>query len=201
MKNEILDEIIEDAAYQLLEKDEKIIWEGNPIFQPNYNFISVKYTDLNDDKLKVFILLFGSGILAFFYWIGVIWLFVNALQPAVVFFLIAAILVFISPRLLIRIKRKHTRYIITDQQIIFQLWVFPKIQYHNIPFSEIKDFIISDDDQKHGLIFLIMKDQQKIRFETFDLINGEKRHQPTLEMLEDVNEVAQYIKKGIQGKL
>ena len=52
-----------------------------------------------------------------------------------------------------------------------------------------------------GVIYLALKHPYRIGFDTHNLSTGERRHQPTLEMVENVKEVGRYIRMGIHGKL
>ena len=65
----------------------------------------------------------------------------------------------------------------------------------------INNIIIVEENKTEGVIFLAVKNPTAISFETYNLNNGEKRHQPTLEMIENVEEVGNYIRQGIQKKL
>ena len=57
------------------------------------------------------------------------------------------------------------------------------------------------DRDKIGSIFIATHHPELVPFETKDLSNNNKRHQPTLESLDNVQEVAQLITKAIQGDL
>ena len=201
MKNEILDEIIDDPAHKLFEKNEKIIWEGSPIFKRNTNFLPSQYIDFSDDKLMNFVLLCGFAILSCFIFGVIIWLFSVSFNPYTIVFILLLLLISLSPRFFSIFKRKRMRYIITSKQIVFQRWNFPKNNYYGIRFHQIKNFVISNNEENYGVIFLVIENPQNIPFHTYDLSNGEQRHQPTLEMIENVNEVGECIKLGIQGKL
>jgi len=57
---------------------------------------------------------------------------------------------------------------------------------------------ISKKEQKMGSIILSLNDPTKVDFETFNLTNNNKRHQPSLELLDDVKKVAQLLRKAIK---
>ncbi len=73
--------------------------------------------------------------------------------------------------------------------------------HHEIPFSEIKNIAITEKFNNTGVIYLGLKDPSLIPFETKNLNNGDIRHQPTIEYIENVHKVGMIIQQGIQGKL
>ena len=108
-------------------------------------------------------------------------------------------------------QKRRTKYIISNERILFQLWkqeevlfenwILGRREYHSISFSEINNMTIVEEAPNKGAIFLSVKNPNDIPFNTFDFSNGERRHQPTLELVEEVKAVGEYIKMGIQGKL
>lgn len=99
-------------------------------------------------------------------------------------------------------KNKHTQYAITSKRILFSLGHWKKNRIQDIPFSKLKNLLITQDEKKKvGTIFLAMKNPTTVNFETYEIINhkkSEKRHQPTLENLKQVNKVAKFIRQGIK---
>jgi hypothetical protein len=190
MKDEILDDIFEDNIYRSLEKHEKVIWDGKPQFSSSTWGRSITSLILRFSVV---------GLILFWLFGGITFL-----------FLLFLILIF-QKDLIKYISKYKNRYLITDQRIIFQLWDIKEVltlnwkrdYLHNysIPFSEINNIIIVEENKTEGVIFLAVKNPTAISFETYNLNNGEKRHQPTLEMIENVEEVGNYIRQGIQKKL
>lgn len=99
-------------------------------------------------------------------------------------------------------KNKNTGYAITSKRILFRLGHWKKNRIQDIPFSKIKNLLITQDEKNAiGTIFLILKNPTAANFDTFEIINykkSEKRHQITLENLKQVDKVAELIRQGIQ---
>jgi len=197
MKNEILDDgFIEDLRWSL-EPGEKIIWEGRPHvrFMASHPFKDVKF-EFED--------LFGAAIISFGFLfilipIVIYLIYLGGIPRYLTLFLIGFFLLIRGSAI---IKRKKTKYTITSQRIIFQLWKMGEGEtLHIIPFSKIKNIAITEESDNNGVIYLGLKDPSSILFETEHIIDGDKRHQPTLEFIDDVKEVGQYIQQGIIGKL
>jgi len=98
-------------------------------------------------------------------------------------------------------KSRKIRYIITDQRVLFQLWKKRKLQFHTVPLEEIKKILITDEDKQNGTIMLQMKNGKVKPFKTTDLRNDSLRPHVSLEMIDNVDEVAEYIEMGMQDKL
>jgi hypothetical protein len=99
-------------------------------------------------------------------------------------------------------KNKKTEYAITSKRILFRLAHWKKNKIHDIPFSEIKNLlIVRDEKNRIATIFLVVKNPTQINFDTFEILDkrkSEKRHQPTLENIKDIDKVTQLIRQGIQ---
>ena len=98
-------------------------------------------------------------------------------------------------------RRKKTRYLITDKRILFQLWKLGTVQHHSIDFDSIKNVVVVHESKNEGVIYIGVKKPHEIAFDTYSFSGNERRHQPTLEMIGNVEEVASYIKMGVQNKL
>lgn len=213
MKNLILDRPFKDSFSDYMIKGESIIWEGQPT---SLNHLGNDDTSDDYETHRLITILF-IGIILFLSWIDGPFLIISAFSMLFFFSIIL-------PKL-IRKNKRNFNYAITQNQILFQ---FKKKWSHNlvlhaIPFSEIKDIIVvmtydvekikADYKNSHeaipsfylktglekiGTIFIVPKSPKSIKFETTDLIQNEKRHLPTLELLDDVNEVAKTIRKGIK---
>lgn len=176
MKKLILDEPIRDSLADYLDQGENIHWQGISEVRKNFHF--------PDSPLEEFLeslALFNMVLYHIFYKI------INPLWVK---------LIHIG-------KNKSTTYAITSQRIIFKLGHWKKNTFQDILFSQIKNLIVTTDEKnKVGTIFLVVKDPSQINFETFEIINhkkSEKRHQPTLENLPNIEEVAQLIRQGIKN--
>ena len=197
MKHEILDDgFIKDRRWSL-EPGEKIIWEG----RPHVRFISSHpFKDAKFEFEDIFgVVLISCGFLFLLVPILIYFIYLGGVLKYTTLFLIGAF-VFIRGSAII--KRKKTKYTITSQRIIFQLWKIEKGEaLHEIPFSKITNIAVTEESKNNGVIYLGVKNPELIPFETEHIIDGNKRHQPTLEFIDDVKEVSQYIQQGIQGKL
>lgn len=194
MKYEILDEHIIDELHKQLNKGERIIWEGKP--QRSSDF-SLSRGDAAASALIIRIsnlLVLGVALLPFLLFAFLIFDFEIQFY---LFLIIFVILTFI-PEILKILQRKKTKYIISNQRIIFKLWKNGGSKIHSILFSEMKGVVVARETEKDGVIHLVVKNPHRIKFNTFNLSSGERRHQPTLEMIENVEDIASYIRKGIQ---
>ncbi len=99
-------------------------------------------------------------------------------------------------------KNEKTEYAITSKRILFRLGHWKKDRIQDILFSQIKNLLITKyEENAIGTIFLVMKNPAAVNFDTFEIINhskSEKRHQPTLENIKDIDKVTQLIHQGIK---
>ncbi len=177
MKNEILDDIFNDDLRNQLEPNEKVVWDGNPSITPFTKWSTI---------LGVIILILFLANILFKGW---------DFSSAIYFIIMVPI------TLLNLLKSKKIRYVVTDQRIIFQLWKKWKRQFHSIPLEDIKKILLTDEDSKSGTILLLMKNGKRKPFKTYDLKNNHERPHVSLEMIENVEEVAEYIEMERQKKL
>jgi hypothetical protein len=208
MKNEILDEIIHDELRGLLKRGERVIWEGQPSNKINWKIHSFGTTleiVINNVISWFLVILFGGiflNILIFIFWDSSI---------ETKFVLVVSFFVFLLSMYYRDHQKRRTKYIISNERILFQLWKKEEVlfenwilghrEYHSIPFSEINNIVIVEETPNKGVIFLAVKNPNEIPFDTLNFSSGERRHQPTLELVEEVKTVGEYIKMGIQGKL
>jgi hypothetical protein len=211
MKNEILDTPFRDSFADYLIKGETIVWEGQPSSINNFGNDDEASDDYDNHRLFT---MFIIGIGIFTYLTKIPWL-------VFILFLTLFFLTIIVPKWN-RQNRRNFSYAITEKQILFQMKERWRRNYvvHSIPFSEIKEILIvmtfdvekrkkeyeniyedaptiynKEGIEKIGTIFIVPHQPELISFETSDLINHEKRHQPTLELLEEVNAVAEISRK------
>lgn len=192
MKNQILDENIVDALHKELNKGEKVIWEGHP--QRSVDFSISRGDALISSWLTRLLLTF---LLGYTFYLMFLFTFGIPFLPFVFLFIIIAF----APEVYRIVQRKKTKYIISNQRVIFNLWTQGVTKIHSIPFSEINGVVVNRETEKDGVIHLAVKVPHRIKFDTYNLSTGDKRHQPTLEMIENVEEVASYIRNGIERKL
>lgn len=199
MKKQILDTPFRDSFEDFLHKDETIQWEKTineeieiPVIFNDEGQWKFSFGKLANN------LLFAVGITIFFFYY-------SATDPNLILiflpFFTILIAFFINHRLYS--TRIHpTQYAITTKRVLFRLSHLPKNEIHDIPFSQINNCIVTISEGNTGTIFLAVKNPQLIPFETFTILdNNEKewRHQPTLESIDEVNLVAELIRKGIEN--
>ena len=219
MKNLILDTPIRHSFPDFLGKGETIIWEGKPCFDNLIYSDSKKSSDDYSNHRRIalslfFLFLFVIAMITEEYLMGGFY---------VIGFAISLGLFSLWKRWI----NNHYKYAITQKQILFQLkekWWHQNPVFHSIPLSEVRDIIVimrydldrirkereagqSDFHEqdyidrkldKIGSIIIVPHHPQLIPFETKDLANNNKRHQPSLELLENVEEVAKMIQEGIR---
>ena len=100
-----------------------------------------------------------------------------------------------------QIQRKKIRYLITDQRIIFQLWEKRKKKFRSIPLHQIEGINIKKENKNNGAILIKTKNPKQFSFNSKNLKTGESRFLPSLEMIKNVEDVAEHLKKGIQNNL
>ena len=178
MNKNILDDIFHDKLRDNLEEGEVVVWDGKPRFN-NYSRLIATGS----------IFLF-SGTHLFFsindqdYWFAAFWL---------------ALIIFSIVELFYR--QRKTRYLITNQRIIFQLPKMRNVQVHSLPLNHLDKVLIKDLGNKSGTIELHLKEPFETKIQTIDIRNNWARKNPTLELVDNAEEVRDYIEKGIQGKL
>ena len=214
MKNLILDSPFKDSFSDYMVKGESIIWEGQPV---SINYLGNDDTSDDYETHRLITMLF-IGIILFLSWIN---------GPFLIILVFAMLFFFaiVLPKLNRKNKRNFT-YAITQNQILFQFkekWS-RKIVLHSIPFSEIKDIIVvmtydvekikADYRNAHeaipemynrsglekiGTIFIVPHHPESIKFDTVNLQNNDKRHLPTLELLDDAKSVTRLILERIRN--
>jgi len=188
MKNLILDELIPDSFSDYLEKGETIVWQASAD-KKEYSIAPTK-----PEREKVTVKNFSLDIL-FLIFFFVSFYFIENLSNGE-FYLLAFSLMFLFI-LIERIRSKPIKYAITTHRVLFKSIISRKVRMYEIPLSEINQCIIVENNNQKGTIFLAIKNPDTIDFDT--LRNGEKRHQPTLENIENPEAVAELIREGIKN--
>lgn len=197
MKKEILDApLIKDSFEDFLEKNETIIWKGDAN-DPAYAITPRKRNSFSVDKwdlIKLGVAILGIVILIIIY-------FVNKGFFMIAFIVIAALNGLLYNRK--NLNSKIIEYAITSKQIIIHSNYSKNNTFYNIPFTEIKNCIVTiNEKEKRGTIFLVLKEPDRVEFETYWVKdNGEieKRHQPTIENISNPHEVGDLIREGIKN--
>ena len=217
MKDLILDNPIRHSFPDFLGKGETIVWEGKPCFDTLLFGDSNRSSDDFGKHRTIAIYLFFTMLM----FIAIY----NEEFLMGSFYFFANLFLFLFLGRWKKKKNKHYKYAITQKQILFQFkekWWHKNPIFHSIPFSEIKDIIIimrydldrlqkqmetgraefNEQDyidkglDKIGSIIIVPHHPELIPFETKDLANNGKRHQPSIELLEDVEKVAKMIREG-----
>ena len=193
MKNLILDTPFNSNIRMQLKPNETIIWQGRPsrslsIFDIGLDFSFI----LAFVKRGVFV---GWFILAFLIYYNALGL--NPISTIV--WSMIGILVILAPEFFMMKRKNSTQYILTSEQLIFQLWWFGKKRTHSIPLSNIANVVISEKSYNNtGVILIMVKNANQITFNTHDFASNERRHQPTLEMIEDIHTVTDIFQQTIR---
>lgn len=195
MKNHVLDDLFYDEIRNSLLTNEKVIWEGKPQFR--FGQVNpFRGSDTFGDKVKsLFGLLIVIGL------IPLIFLLFMVNSGFKIILTLMALMIF-SPIIQRSIIRKKTSYIMTNQRIIFKLWDFQQgAALYDIPFKKINNIVISEESKNNGVIYLAVHEPDSIFFDTTNLKSGDRRHQPTIELIDNVHEVGKYIQLGIIEQL
>lgn len=184
MKNEILDEPIRDTFSDYLQQGETIVWEGQP--RQNNPFTGG----------------FGVGVFIFcFYFL----LMHDAFKPFTIPIIISILVGHIVFTVYKNKKKGKTKYAISQKSVFFQIRSLGKTEIHTIPFEDLNNVIVTENDfylsfkKGIGVIHLGHKNPAQLNFTTYDFDITERRHQPTLELIEDVNKIAELIRQGIRN--
>ena len=189
MKNEILDELTRDSFADFLEKGETILWRGNPRLNK-----SLFYIILSDLKNHFFGVVISLIILTLFFKI-----FFGLLVGIFVFSILLLFhhaWVFFKNR-----KKQQTLYAISQKRIFFSFNDPNETNIHIVDFTELENFIVTQDNfqLEVSTFFLGVKNPSSITFTTYNLKNSNRRHQPTLELIEDYKIVSKLLREGIKN--
>jgi hypothetical protein len=178
MKNEILDDIFNDNLRDQLVKGEIIVWEGKPRFS-NYSRLVASFFIISP-----FGFLFYTSIIHKDYWLTL-------------FFGLGITYSLFD----IFLQKRKTRYLVTNQRIIFQLPKMRKVEIHSLPLNQLEEVVVKEKVNKNGTLEFILKEPFKTKIKTTDIRNSYPRKNPTMEIIGDVLEVKRYIEKSIKGEL
>ena len=175
MKYQILDDLFQDSLREELEPNEKVIWEGAPRMPQRAILWRVLY--------------WSATIAACFYF------FYNKEYMWVLYVVGFSLFGFWSAMR----KRIKTKYLLSSHRIIFQLPEKGKKKIYSLPLSRVSDLKLKKKGKDNGVIFLKLKKPFKTKLRTYDLTNNGRRNDLTLELIDDVEEVAEYIRDGIRN--
>ncbi len=184
MKKEILDNNFNSELRNQLHEGEKVIWEGKP-YKHRYTFLLILFPlffvieAMMEDTTKGLIFLLATSIFSIFWSIRT-----GEFQKF--------------------LARKYHKYLITNRRIIFQTRKNKALQFQSIPFEDITYPSVYPNmlSRKNGTIFLNIKKSSSTSLILKDTKTSiEEDNRPTLEMIDNVKEVGEYIKLGIENKL
>ena len=184
MKDEILDDNFNSELRNQLEEGEKVIWEGRP-YKNRYTFLVILMPIIFSIQAAF------SDLVK-----GIIFLSVNL----IVFFLWSLK----TGEFQKFLARKYNKYLITNRRIIFQTRKNKVLHFQSIPFEDITYPSVYPNmlGRKNGTIFLNIKRSSSTSLILSELKKSiEEDNRPTLEMIDNVKEVGEYIKSGIENKL
>ncbi len=194
MKKLILDTPFRDSFSDFLEKGETIAWEDSAI-DPKYAITPIKKSRFQFNRNEIIIFILAAILLG-----GYIIFHDQLAKSGTTFLVIAAILL-----LNVFYKKHHkndvAEFAISTKRILIKSNHSKKRIIYEIPFSQLNNCIVVEKESGRGTIFLALKNPEETQFETFTIKdNGEieKRHQPTLENIEDPQAVAKLIREGIR---
>lgn len=167
MKNQILDDIFHNKLPVELKEDEVIQWDGKPYVSQWSKFKTILFVGFTP---LIYLLIFIED------------------PEDKWFYLIFAPLLIFAFFSVFR-KQKKTRYLITNQRIIFQLPGGRKTKTHSLPLDWIKEIEISKEGDNQGTLLLSLAEGKKSSFKTINLKTDQPRKKISLEMVEDPDEV------------
>ena len=195
MKNLILDTPFRDSFPDFLEKGETIVWEDSAI-DPKYAVTptSKKRFEFNRNKIIITIL---AAIL-----LGIYIIYHEELASSGTSLLIIAALLLLNV-----LNKKHygndvAEFALSTKRVLIKSNHSKSRVIYQVPFSQLRNCIVEEKESGRGTLFLVLKNPSEVQFETFTIKdNGdiEKRHQPTLENIEDPQAVAKLIRQGIKN--
>lgn len=189
MKNQILDELSRDSFADYLEKGESILWRGTP--QLNNSIFDIITNDIQKHFFGVIIIL----TFLTFYFMEFFGIFGG-------FVIFSLFLIFQHSWVVFKNKKKkQTLYAISQKRIFFSFTERKETSFHTIEFQELNNFIINQNriNNKSKTFFLAVKNPKSISFTTYNFKDNDRRHQPTLELIEDHNTVAKLLREGIEN--
>ena len=193
MTNIILDAPFDSDNLDKISQDETIIWRGAPSR-------SLSIFDLGLDFSFIIALVKRGAFFSWFILAFILYSIYLELNPiSLTIWATIAITSIVAPEYLLIKRKMNTRYILTSKQLIFHLWWWGKKSTHSILLSNIANVRISEksyDDT--GVILILVKDASQLNFTTHDFASNEGRHQPTLEMITDINTVTDIFQQAIR---
>ena len=180
-------------------KNEVIIWKGQPKYKLRWAFIEIIGGGAESGPL--------IGILPIIFLLNIIGLIKFYRSEQYFIFSILCIFMFFllfGTEFHKRIRRKHTKYIVTTHRISIHDYWYGRDIMHEIPLSNVIKFYLELYKDDSGVIHVFLKDKT---FHTRDFWSGGVRANATLEDIEQAQSVYKklnqnlvaYHKKGINN--
>ncbi|MFK8009003.1 MAG: hypothetical protein AB8H03_21755 [Saprospiraceae bacterium] len=195
MEKLILDTPFRDSYSDFLEKGETIVWKDSAI-DPKYAVVPVKKKLFNFNRNEILIIILAG------FFLGIYIVFYDKLAASGTSFLVIVLLLLLNVFHKQHYKNHIAEFALSTKRILIKSNHSKDRVIYEIPFSQLNNCIVEEKKSGRGTIFLDLKNPAEIQFKTFTIIdNGEieKRHQPTLENIEDPQAVAKLIREGIKN--
>lgn len=169
-------------------ENEEVQWIGEP--DPKFSITFLEYGghyDAMSGPTSIFGLILGlTLVFSFLFYHQSNWL-------GLILTIIIGVTIMITPEYLKNQRKKNTKYALTKNKVIFQLWRFGKISMYTLDFDNIYN-IIYERNKSGNVVYFIPK--TNVDFYTYDFSAGERRHYSTFEMIADVDEVKKCIEQS-----
>jgi len=176
-----------NSIENMMDESEKLIWTGKPKYVFSLTPLEVGGHDVMLGPTNLYFL--GLGAFWFFSF--------KAYQDSNFFLMIlsfvAGLAVFILPDIIKEVRRRRTFYVVTTKRVFFVLSKLKKQSIHQLKLEEVHDIKYEGNKDKSGVLYLIPKN--KVDFKTYNFFNGESRHYPTFENIEEVVSLWEKVKE------
>ncbi|MFK7775517.1 MAG: hypothetical protein AB8F94_25470, partial [Saprospiraceae bacterium] len=162
---------------------------------PRYAVIPAKRNRFDFNRNKILLIILAAILL------GIYIIFHDELASSGTSFLVIAALLLLNALHKHHHKNDVAEFAISTKRILIKSNHSKNRLILDVPFSQLNNCIVEERKSGRGTIFLAFKDPERITFETFTIRDNnefEKRHQPTLENIEDPQAVAKLIQEGIR---
>ena len=169
----------------------KILWEGSP--KPEFSITVLEGNGYYD-------VMSGATSILGFALAGIVIAAFAAYQTGhpllMVLVILFGIFLLILPDILKGERKRKTRYYITEQGVIFQLWQRRKRKMKFIPFEDINKLSLEVFDNGRGNISLFTN--KEVDFKTYDFEKSKALLYPTIVMVDKAREVVALLKEKMR---
>ncbi len=173
-------------------KEQTILWTDTP--KPGFSITLLEGNGYNDalSGANIFGWIVGcflSGAIMAFH-------FSNLYLTLLVVFL--GILLLVLPDILKAERKRKTKYYLTEEEVIFELWQARKRLIKRVALNNIDKIYIDVHQNGRGSLYLVLKTE--VDFTTLDFEKSAPMHHPTLIMVDNVRTVADLLRKTLKNK-